>query len=714
MPYLRAGHSPRRGPMPVVLVFRTDVHASDRNPVSWKGDYPAEIWANLEQIGEIARQAQAQVVLDGGDYFHTKAASRNSHALVVKTAEIHAKYPCPVVAIEGNHDLAYNSLDSLPKQPLGVLYASGVFGGLRDMTYAGSDGVKVRVVGFPYSLSRTVDELRSIRKKPEDQYLVAVVHALASENPAENAADFFREPVFRYRDLVAHDGPDVWCFPPGTPVLDALYQPVPIEQVTFGTALGRGSDPNNILAVHPVRHVEEDLVALDIEGVPPFVQGATSEHPYWVATGMQCVLPSRASRRCHPDRAAAAYPCSSCADAPDVKAGWVKAGDIVAGDYVAIPVPHIPSGTDSCPGLARLLGYYVAEGHILQNREKKPVAGVAWSFHEDEHDLHEDVRALVLEHFGLETSLHPAGGACIQVCAYGREVAEFFATHGGRYSDRKSLSSWIWQCSAIDRLEFLTGWLLGDGHARKVKTEVGGATASVALGFQVFFLALSLGLRPSFTIRPPAKHQNYPCHVISFYGDDGESLSRCLGITPPDRSKTKVAGFFDDGLYYVRVRGVSRVPYKGPVHNFRTSTGEYVVGGVLVHNCFGHWHKDQGIINIDGKLFVNQGAVSRGALIKENTERTPQVAIIEATVSGITARTVPLVVPPATEVFDFERKEKQEREGRDIDQFITRLQQDAAFDLTVSIEDNVRALNFADDVRDLALEYLEAARSETG
>lgn len=325
--------------MTVTLVFRTDVHASDRSPVSWKGDYPAEIWACLEQIGEIARQVSAQAVLDGGDYFHTKAASRNSHDLVRRTADLHRAYPCPVYAIVGNHDITYNNLGSLPRQPLGVVFASGVFQPL-DETVFESGGVRVRVVGLPYSPTRTVEELRSIRKKSGDQYLVAVIHALAGKTPQDKAEDFFRESVFCYRDLVAYDGPDVWCF--------------------------------------------------------------------------------------------------------------------------------------------------------------------------------------------------------------------------------------------------------------------------------------------------------------------------------------------------------------------------------------GHWHKDQGITEIDGKLFVNQGAVSRGALIRENTERTPQVAILEATPSGITVRTVSLAVPPATEVFDFERKEKQEREGRDIDQFIARLQSDSVFDPSLSIEDNVAALDFAVEVRDLALEYLELARGETG
>ena len=129
---------------------------------------------------------------------------------------------------------------------------------------------------------------------------------------------------------------------------------------------------------------------------------------------------------------------------------------------------------------------------------------------------------------------------------------------------------------------------------------------------------------------------------------------------------------------------------------------------------FGHWHKDQGIKEIDGKLFVNQGAVSRGSLIRENTERTPQVTVVELTDEGVKARTVDLNVPPATAVFDFERKQKLESERRDIETFIAKLQSDLAFDPSATIEDNVQSLDFAAEVREAALGYLDQARSEAG
>lgn len=193
------------------FIFRTDVHVADKNPVSWKGNYPAEVYGSLVQIGELAREHQATAVLDGGDFFHVKAANRTSHGTMVRVADIHSAYPCPTFSIEGNHDITGNNLETLEHQPLGVLYAAGIFEHLRDHTFE-EDGLRVRVVGFPYSPTRTLEEIQEIRKRPGDDYLIFIVHALAGENPPAHVEEFFGEPVFRYASFVVEGGPDVVCF----------------------------------------------------------------------------------------------------------------------------------------------------------------------------------------------------------------------------------------------------------------------------------------------------------------------------------------------------------------------------------------------------------------------------------------------------------------------------------------------------------------------
>lgn len=197
--------------MGVSFLFRSDVHLADNNPVSWKADYLAELWESLRQIGELARQYEVTAVLDGGDFFHVKTPTRNSHHLVAQTALVHQAYPCPVWTIEGNHDVAYRALETLERQPLGVLLASGVFHQLRDEVFE-ADGLRVRVVGVPFSPFRTLEDLKAIKKAPEDDCLIVVVHALAAKKPPANVEEFFGEIAFRYEDLVYEDGPDAWCF----------------------------------------------------------------------------------------------------------------------------------------------------------------------------------------------------------------------------------------------------------------------------------------------------------------------------------------------------------------------------------------------------------------------------------------------------------------------------------------------------------------------
>ena len=193
------------------FLFRTDVHLADKSPVSWKGDYMEEILSDLDQIGKLAKLHDVTAVLDGGDYFHVKSSSKNPHYLNEKSANLHKLYPCPVYGVVGNHDMVYNSLESVPTQPLGVLHATGVIRDLHEEVFV--DGsIQVRVVGVPYSPNRTLEELLAIRKKPGDTHLIAIVHSLASLKPPGSVADFWNEPVFSYESLITKNGPDCWNF----------------------------------------------------------------------------------------------------------------------------------------------------------------------------------------------------------------------------------------------------------------------------------------------------------------------------------------------------------------------------------------------------------------------------------------------------------------------------------------------------------------------
>lgn len=192
------------------LVWRTDVHLSDNPPASRKDDWTATVLDKLRQVGEVARRVQASAVIDGGDFFHVKSPTRNSHELIRRVAEVHAAYPCPVYANVGNHDCVYGDYAYLDQQPLGVLFATGVFKRLYDQHEAVfTDGeIQVRVVGVPYhGTTYDMNRFRSITKGTED-HLVCAAHVLASPT---GGSMFEGEDIIKYSDL---DGlaPDIFAF----------------------------------------------------------------------------------------------------------------------------------------------------------------------------------------------------------------------------------------------------------------------------------------------------------------------------------------------------------------------------------------------------------------------------------------------------------------------------------------------------------------------
>ena len=191
------------------FLFRTDTHLQDNSPVSWKADYTEEIWNSLRQVGELAKKHEVNAVLDGGDYFHVKAPSKTSHHLVQKSITIHQDYKCPILMATGNHDIRYNNLETLERQPLGTLYAGKIFEQLDERVF--EDGtLRVRVVGVPYNTNLTLTDMMGIQKRKGDTHLIVVAHMLAALRPPPNVEDFWNEPVFSYESLVSRNGPDVF------------------------------------------------------------------------------------------------------------------------------------------------------------------------------------------------------------------------------------------------------------------------------------------------------------------------------------------------------------------------------------------------------------------------------------------------------------------------------------------------------------------------
>lgn len=124
---------------------------------------------------------------------------------------------------------------------------------------------------------------------------------------------------------------------------------------------------------------------------------------------------------------------------------------------------------------------------------------------------------------------------------------------------------------------------------------------------------------------------------------------------------------------------------------------------------FGHYHKDQGIVEHMGTRFVNLGAISRGALTFENLERQPKISLIKANSQGIFVESHVVPHEDALDIFDLDRKKKMEKEVKDIDDFIRKMRSDAASGEGDSLEDRKKEMDKYPELRETMFELLETA-----
>lgn len=101
-----------------------DIHLADKSPASRVDGYLDDVEAKLLYVAKLARALNVDATVWAGDIFHFKQPSRTSHATVLRAIRIAQQFD-NLWVVTGNHDIQSDRLDTLEKQPLGVLYESG-------------------------------------------------------------------------------------------------------------------------------------------------------------------------------------------------------------------------------------------------------------------------------------------------------------------------------------------------------------------------------------------------------------------------------------------------------------------------------------------------------------------------------------------------------------------------------------------------------------
>lgn len=172
--------------MTLRLLAINDVHLAASPPIGCKPVYTNDIMAMLLEARDYAKANAIDVTVFTGDFFHSK---RNvPYWLTHWAIECLADWPGRKLAIVGNHDLSEEGIASIPRQPIGVLFASGVLEWLEDDLVVG-DSVRVQFSPANYTddIDGTATEppfanpnpVRYLATKQQDvDYLVKVAHGM--------------------------------------------------------------------------------------------------------------------------------------------------------------------------------------------------------------------------------------------------------------------------------------------------------------------------------------------------------------------------------------------------------------------------------------------------------------------------------------------------------------------------------------------------------
>ena len=140
----------------VNLVYSSDWHFSDTPPGRRKDDYRNALLNKIAFIRDIVEKLNG-AGLCGGDVFHHKVPRHagNSIRLIIDLMGALRRFPqgC-VYGSVGNHDLSWDRMDSLPRQPLGLLIAVGAYHDLNrePVVFTNADeSVNVSVETFPFA-----------------------------------------------------------------------------------------------------------------------------------------------------------------------------------------------------------------------------------------------------------------------------------------------------------------------------------------------------------------------------------------------------------------------------------------------------------------------------------------------------------------------------------------------------------------------------------
>lgn len=161
------------------ILFLTDSHIRGNNPCSRKDDYPEALKEKHFEIGQIIKDQNINVVIHGGDIFHSPDTSKS---LISEYIKIFKSWEVPIFCVAGSHDtIAYNE-HTISRTALGVLIAADVIDPLESIPTELSPNIFAVGINHSYRLDENPKNY-SLEKNDKDSVLIEVVHGMVVDKP---------------------------------------------------------------------------------------------------------------------------------------------------------------------------------------------------------------------------------------------------------------------------------------------------------------------------------------------------------------------------------------------------------------------------------------------------------------------------------------------------------------------------------------------------
>jgi pyruvate formate lyase activating enzyme len=257
-----------------------------------------------------------------------------------------------------------------------------------------------------------------------------------------------------------------------------------------------------------------------------------------------------------------------------------SSGPLIEDETIRFPNEHRPGLPLAIPldvDLAKLLGYYCAEGSVTSDKKRPNSHVLNFSFSPAESDKVEEVRRLLGQCLRIE-SVTVRRSTTLAVSASKASAALLLKTLCGGRANEKHVPFALFDAPRSVVQSFLEAYISGDGH-RYANGKVNSTTVSRDLAYGIAWLALKCGWLPSIydscmseagTVQGRAVKRSPHQYSVVWY--ESKSIERRVIET--------------DDYYLIPLHQIDFIDYTGDVYNMEVEEEHnYLAGFFLVSNC---------------------------------------------------------------------------------------------------------------------------------